>query len=120
MNTHTCVWESTFPILPRNSNYFFSSEAHFPANVFYEITLITDALKKNAHDQNEQTITAIIELNICTLEIAGIVSFLSRLYVKAYWFLVSKVHFLFPLELPFVLKSRKSVQMIKMCFSISF
>ena len=29
---------------------------HFPANVFHEITGITDALKKNAHDQNEQTI----------------------------------------------------------------
>ena len=30
--------------------------AHFPTNVFYKITGITDALKKNAHDQNEQTI----------------------------------------------------------------
>ena len=30
--------------------------AHFPANVFYEITGITDALKKNAHDQSEQII----------------------------------------------------------------
>ena len=30
--------------------------AHFPANVFHEITVITDALNKNAHDQNEQTI----------------------------------------------------------------
>ena len=28
----------------------------FPANIFHEITGITDALKKNAHDQNEQTI----------------------------------------------------------------
>ena len=26
------------------------------SNVFHEITGITDALKKNAHDQNEQTI----------------------------------------------------------------
>ena len=34
----------------------FSSKAHFPANVFHEIKRITDALKKNAHDQNEQTI----------------------------------------------------------------
>ena len=34
----------------------FSSKAHFPANVFHEITRITDALKKNAHDQNEQAI----------------------------------------------------------------
>ena len=34
----------------------FSSKAHFPANVFYEITGITDALKKNAREQNEQTI----------------------------------------------------------------
>ena len=25
----------------------------FPVKVFYEITEITDALKKNAHDQNE-------------------------------------------------------------------
>ena len=33
-----------------------SLKAHFPANVFHEITTITDALKKNAHDQNEQTI----------------------------------------------------------------
>ena len=31
-------------------------EAHFPTDVFLEITGITDALKKNAHDQNEQTI----------------------------------------------------------------
>ena len=30
--------------------------AHFPANVFYESTEITDVLKKNAHDQNEQSI----------------------------------------------------------------
>ena len=30
--------------------------AHFLADVFHEITGITDALKKNAHDQNEQTI----------------------------------------------------------------
>ena len=47
-------------ISPRNSNFlrneFFSSEAHSPANVFHEITGTTDALKKNAHDQNEQTI----------------------------------------------------------------
>ena len=32
-----------------------SSKAHFPANVFYVITGITDGLKKNAYDQNEQT-----------------------------------------------------------------
>ena len=32
-------------------------KAHFPT-VFHEITGITDALKKNAHDQNEQTIIA--------------------------------------------------------------
>ena len=31
-------------------------KAHFPANLFHEITRITDVLKKNAHDQNEQTI----------------------------------------------------------------
>ena len=35
---------------------FFFSKAHFPANVFHEITGITGALKKNAHDQYEQTI----------------------------------------------------------------
>ena len=34
----------------------FSSKAHFPANVFHETTDIADALKKNAHDQNEQSI----------------------------------------------------------------
>ena len=28
----------------------------FSANVFHEITRIIDALKRNAHDQNEQTI----------------------------------------------------------------
>ena len=39
---------------------------HFPPNVFYEITGITDALKKNAHDQNEQTI------NICSINNATI------------------------------------------------
>ena len=33
-----------------------SSKAHFPANVFHQITGISDALKKNARDQNEQTI----------------------------------------------------------------
>ena len=31
------------------------SKVNFPANVFHEITGITDALKKNARDQNEQT-----------------------------------------------------------------
>ena len=46
----------------------FSSMAHFPANVFYEITGITDALKKNAHDQNEQTIL----YNICSINNATI------------------------------------------------
>ena len=30
--------------------------AHFPTNVFHEVTGITDALKKNAQDQNEQPI----------------------------------------------------------------
>ena len=30
-------------------------QSHFPANVFHEIAGITDALEKNAHDQNEQT-----------------------------------------------------------------
>ena len=39
---------------------FFSSKAHFLANVFHEITGITEALKENAHDQNEQ----IIEIHI--------------------------------------------------------
>ena len=32
------------------------SKAHFPANVFHEITGITGALKKNAQDQNKQII----------------------------------------------------------------
>ena len=32
------------------------SKAHFQANVFNEITGITDALKENAYYQNEQTI----------------------------------------------------------------
>ena len=40
--------------------------AHFPANVFHEITGITDALKKNAHDQNEQTI------HICSINNATV------------------------------------------------
>ena len=31
-------------------------QGSFPFNVFHEITGITDALKKNAHDQNKQTI----------------------------------------------------------------
>ena len=35
---------------------FFCSKARFPANVFHEITGITDALKKIAHDQDEQTV----------------------------------------------------------------
>ena len=33
------------------------SKAYFPANVFHEITGITGALKKNAHNRKEQTIT---------------------------------------------------------------
>ena len=33
------------------------SKAHFPANVFHEVTGITDTLKKNPHNQNEQTIS---------------------------------------------------------------
>ena len=57
---NTCARESTFFILPRNSNFWainsFLQRLIFPANVFHEITGITDALKKNAHDQNEQTI----------------------------------------------------------------
>ena len=36
---------------------FFSSKVHIPANVFHEITGVNDALKKNAHDENEQTIS---------------------------------------------------------------
>ena len=50
-------------LLPRYRSYLMTSplilsytKAHFPVNVFHEITGITDALKKNAHDQNEQTI----------------------------------------------------------------
>ena len=35
----------------------FSSKARFPANVFHKIMEIADGLKKNAHDQNEQTTT---------------------------------------------------------------
>ena len=35
---------------------FFSSKAHFPANVFYEIRGITDGLKTNAHNENEYTV----------------------------------------------------------------
>ena len=31
-------------------------KAQVLANVFHEITWITDALKKNTHDQNEQTV----------------------------------------------------------------
>ena len=37
---------------------FLSSKAHLAANVFHEITMITDALKRNAYDQNEQIIHA--------------------------------------------------------------
>ena len=33
----------------------FFLKAHFPADVFHEIRGITDSLKKNAHNQNEQT-----------------------------------------------------------------
>ena len=33
-----------------------------PANVFHEIMSITDELKKNAHDQNKQTIQPIKEV----------------------------------------------------------
>ena len=41
------------------SNKIFFSKGHFPANVFHEITGIIDAMKKNAHDQNEQTMSEI-------------------------------------------------------------
>ena len=33
--------------------------AYFPANVFHEIMRITDEFRKNAHDQNEQTVPCI-------------------------------------------------------------
>ena len=36
--------------------HFLSSKAHFVANVFHEITGIADVLKRNANEQNEQTI----------------------------------------------------------------
>ena len=61
---HTCARERTFFIFPRNSTFerlvFFSSKAHFAVNVFDKITGITDALKKSAHDENEQTIKLIM------------------------------------------------------------
>ena len=60
------------------SNLFFSSKAHFPANVFHEITGITDALKQNVHDQNEQTIT---NRSFYTKNIRTFISF--GLYVTA-------------------------------------
>ena len=44
----------------------FFSKAHFPANVFHEITRITDASKKNALDHNEQT-TDYTSVNFCTV-----------------------------------------------------
>ena len=51
---HMCARKSAFFILPRNSDFraisFFLLQTHFPANVFHEITGITDVLKKNAHD----------------------------------------------------------------------
>ena len=48
-------------------------EDSFPSNVFHEITEITDALKKDAYDQNEQTIQLIaresekIDFYICLI-----------------------------------------------------
>ena len=36
-------------------------KAHFAADVFHEVTGITDTLERNAHDQNEQTITKIYQ-----------------------------------------------------------
>ena len=35
-----------------------------PANVFHKITGITDELKNNVHDQNEQTINIILDTSL--------------------------------------------------------
>ena len=71
---HTCAWESNFFILPCSShflaiNLFFNGL--FPTNVFNKITGITEALKKNAHDQNEQTIHICCINNATTFHQSG-------------------------------------------------
>ena len=57
-----CARESTFFILPGKSSFWaiksFLQRLIVP--LMYEITGITDALKKNAVDQNEQTIQSFI------------------------------------------------------------
>ena len=37
----------------------------FPADMFHEITQITNALKRNAHDQNEQITQQCFSLLLC-------------------------------------------------------
>ena len=59
VNAH--VYEKALPLLCLPNSTFcaiisFHGELIFPTNVFHENMRITDALKKNAHDQNEQTI----------------------------------------------------------------
>ena len=60
----TCARESTFFILLHNSNFqainSFHSMVIFPADAFHKLTQITSALKRNEHDQNEQTTPVII------------------------------------------------------------
>ena len=46
----TCAWKSTFFILPCNTSFRANNSLHIKG------TLITDVLKKNAHDQNGQTV----------------------------------------------------------------
>ena len=68
MNTrvHGKVLSLSYHAIVIFEQLFFSSKAHFPANVFHEITGITDTLKKNAHDLNEQTIINLLSLNVVT------------------------------------------------------
>ena len=59
---HRKVLSLSYHVIVIFEQFIFSSNAHFPANVFHEIMWIIDALKKKAHNQNEQTIPKVVQL----------------------------------------------------------
>ena len=50
----SCARESTYHAIVIFEQLILFVKGSFPADAFQEITGIADALKKNAHDQNEQ------------------------------------------------------------------
>ena len=56
MTVHRKVLSLSYQAIAIFEQLILSSKAEFPTNVFHKIMGITDVLKKNAYDQNEQTI----------------------------------------------------------------